>query len=174
MIPHYSSCHFSSVPLPHPSRSPIFFSLCLLFYFFFYLLLLNLSHALLSLIFLSSLFCLHSALSQHTSFTFSSPKQHPFFLPFSLPVFFYVLSIHLSISPPLSRSLSPPLISLPMLWFVSPVSVRTVITAVSSLGENKVVLRSRHHKRQEKNKRKELQPKKRGGKEEKLKRRGVN
>lgn len=127
--------------------------------FFFYLLMLNLSHALLSLNFLSSPFCLYSALSQHTSFTFSSLKQLPFLLTFlPLSSFMFYLSIYPSAL--LSLALFPPLISLPMLWFVSPVSVRTVITAVSSLGENKVVLCSRHHKRQEKNKRKELQPKK--------------
>ena len=79
------------------------------------------------------------------------PKQNPSISPL---VLFYVLSLHPSIypspPPPLSSSFSFPLISLPMLWFVSPISVRTVITAVSSLGENKVVLCSRHHKRWEK------------------------
>lgn len=79
------------------------------------------------------------------------PKRYPSISPL---VLFYVLSLHPSIypspPPPLSSSFSFPLISLPMLWFVSPISVRTVITAVSSLGENKVVLCSRHHKRWEK------------------------
>lgn len=75
-------------------------------------------------------------------------------------------SIYLSITP---TSLSLPLISLPMLWFVSLVSVRTVITAVSSLGENKVVLCSRHHKRHKRNKRKEPQPKKRKKKKKRRK-----
>lgn len=101
----------------------------------------------------------------------SQRLQHPFLYP-CLLLCSPSPSIYLSITP---TSLSLPLISLPMLWFVSLVSVRTVITAVSSLGENKVVLCSRHHKRHERNKRKEPQPKKRrGGKEEKLNKKRVN
>lgn len=72
-------------------------------------------------------------------------------------------STHLSINS--SHTLSPlyfPLISLPMLWFVSPVSVRAVITAVSSFGENKVVLCSQHHKRHERNERKRASAPKKG------------
>lgn len=63
---------------------------------------------------------------------------------------FYVLSLHPFIHHPsrTTLSISLPLISLPMLWLVSPVSVRPVITAVSSLGKNKVILCSRHYKRQ--------------------------
>lgn len=146
---HYSSCHPSSLPRPHPSPSPIFFSFCLLFY----LPPLHLSHALFSLIFLFSVLAL--CLKQtHLSLCLHPPKQHPT-LPLSPCLIF--CSNHPSIHHPRTHSLalSLPLISLPMLWFVSPVSVRTVITAVSSLGENKVVLCSRHHKRHERNKRKE-------------------
>lgn len=85
--------------------------------------------------------------------------------------------IHPSITPhPNTCSLSLTLISLLVLWFVSLVSVRTVITAVSSLGENKVVLCSQHHKRHKRNKRKEPQLKKEKKKEaerrEKIKKEG--
>lgn len=79
----------------------------------------------------------------------------------------YVLCLRVSIypSPPLWGFLRLSLVS-PLLWLVSVVSVRTVIAAVTSLGENKVVLCSWHHKR---HKRKEPQPKRIDGKSEKLK-----
>lgn len=134
-------------------------SFCLLFY----LLPLHLSHALfhLSSFLLSfsvTALCLKPT---YLSQCLHSQNRNPLFLPLSS--FMFLLSVHPSIHhPTLSPSLSLPLISLPMLWFVSPVSVRTVITAVSSLGENKVVLCSRHHKRHERNKRKEPQLKKKG------------
>lgn len=76
-------------------------------------------------------------------------------------------SIHLSITPTLglARCLS---LVFPLLWFASAISVRAVIAAVSSLGENKVVLCSWRHKR---HKRKEPKPKRKGREKEKLKER---
>lgn len=153
---------------PVSSPDPVLFSFCLLFY----LPLLRLPHTHLPFFLLFVLaFCLKPT---HLSPIAPQKPAPPYFSP---PVFFYVLSLHLlhlSIypSPPHSLALSPPLISLPMLWFVSPISVRAVITAVSSLGENKVVLCSWHHKRHKRNKRKEPKPKKKKcRKKEKLKRR---
>lgn len=100
---------------------------------------------------LSSL-SLPSASSKHTSLSDYIPKTAP------LSVFTHCLlcsllpSTHLSITPThflsLSHSLVFPCCGLCL------VSVRTVITAVSSLGENKVVLCSQHHKRHERNKKK--------------------
>lgn len=129
---------------PVPFSAPIFFSFCLLSY-------------LLLLYFFTRPFPTHLpffppflfvALCLKPTHLSQCPKRYPSISPL---VLFYVLSLHPSIypspPPPLSSSFSFPLISLPMLWFVSPISVRTVITAVSSLGENKVVLCSRHHKR---------------------------
>lgn len=55
--------------------------------------------------------------------------------------------IHLSINPQNHSLNFSPLISLPILWLVFLVSVRPVISAVSSLGKNKVLLCSRHYKR---------------------------
>lgn len=167
---HYSTCHPSSLLCPPPSRSPIFFPFacfftscrCICHTPFFHL---------------SSFFLSFSVLTICLKPAHLPQCLHPQnSTPLSLLVFFDVLSLHPSIHhSPLSLTLSPPLISLSMLWFVSHVSVRTVITAVSSLGENKVVLCSRHHKRHKRNKRKEPQPKKRKRwKGEKLKRRGVN
>lgn len=119
----------------------IFFSFCCLFC----LLPLHWSHAIFKNLTPISFFSVSiTPLSDTTS-----PKQHPSLFPL---VSFYVLPLFPPIYP--SLSLSFPLISLPMPWFVSSVSVRAVITAVSSLGENKVVLCSQHHKRHERNKRK--------------------
>lgn len=92
---------------------------------------------------------------------------------------FFLCSIPPSIYPSTLRttlSISLLLISLRMLWLVSLVSVRPVITAVSSLGKNKVILCSRHYKRKGRNKRKEPSPKKKRRKEGDFffKRRGVN
>lgn len=80
-----------------------------------------------------------------------SPKPKTVFF-----FFFLFLRLEVSIypSPPLWGSLSLSLVS-PLLCIVSAVSVRTVIAAVTSLGENKVVLCSWHHKR---HKRKEPKP----------------
>lgn len=146
---HYSSCHPSSLPRPHPFRAPIFFPFYLLFY-----LLLHLSHA---PFFKTSFLLLFSvlALCLKAAHLPQCPKQHSSLslsLLCSIPP-----SIHPSIHhpPTTTLSISLLLISLPMLWLVSPISFRTVITAVSSLGENKVILCSWHHKRQERNKRKE-------------------
>lgn len=111
---------------------------------------------------LSSLFPSFSVIAlwlnpSHLSQGFHPPKKHP-----SPHVLLSILTTDISITPlPPTHALSLPLISLPMLWSVSPVSVRTLITAVSSLGENKVVLCSRHHKRHKRNKRSLRQKKKR-------------
>ena len=103
------------------------------------------------------LFCHCSLPSANIPLSASScPKQQPS-LSSQLSSFMFSLSIYSSIHQPpqtFSLSLSLPLISFPMLWVVSPVSVRTVITAVSSLGENKVVLCSQQHKRHQRNERK--------------------
>lgn len=143
-VSHYSSCHPSSLPRPYPSQPPSSFpfvccltSCCCIFFTRPFP-----THLPFFPPFLFVALCLKPT---HLS---QCPKRYPSISPL---VLFYVLSLHPSIypspPPPLSSSFSFPLISLPMLWFVSPISVRTVITAVSSLGENKVVLCSRHHKR---------------------------
>lgn len=133
-------------------------SSCPFVYFFFYLLLLHLSHTHFSPLplfnyFPSSL----SAFSQNTSLSAQNSSHD--FLPLSY--FMFYPSIHPSIHPPTTTfSHCLTLISLPMLWLVSPISVRTVITAVSSLGKNKVILCSRQNKRQRRNKREGLSQKK--------------
>lgn len=120
--------------------------------------------------FLFSLFC-HNVICSH--FSLSAQISKP-----TLLTVFFLCSIPPSIYPSTLRttlSISLPLISLRMLWLVSLVSVRPVITAVSSLGKNKVILCSRHYKRKGRNKRKEPSPKKKRRKEgDFLKRRGVN
>ena len=98
------------------------------------------------LIFLLSLLLSVLTLSLKKAHVSQCPKQ-PSLTP--LVFFMFCPSVYPShaqstINPP---SASPPLISLPMLWLVSPISVRNVITAVSFLGENKVILCSWHHKR---------------------------
>lgn len=98
-VSHYSSCHPTSLPRLHPSRAPIFLSFCLLSY----LLLLHLSHALFRLIILFSLlFCPSlSALSQHTSL--SAQNSTP--LSLLLSYFMFYPSIHPSIHHPHHHSL---------------------------------------------------------------------
>lgn len=110
--------------------------------------------------FLFSLFC-HNVICSH--FSLSAQISKP-----TLLTLFFLCSIPPSIYPSTLRttlSISLLLISLRMLWLVSLVSVRPVITAVSSLGKNKVILCSRHYKRKGRNKRKEPSPKKKRRKE---------
>lgn len=105
---------------------------------------------------LFSMLFLFSAWNQWTSVTVCIPKKQ---------LLLFCLWVSIYPSPPLWGSLCLSLVS-PLLWLVSVVSVRTVISAVTSLGENKVVLCSWHHKR---HKRKEPEPKRKEGKREKLK-----
>lgn len=100
-------------------------------------------------------FCLHDVIC--SDFSLSAQISKPTLLTL------FLCAIPPSIYPSTLRttlSISLPLISLRMLWLVSLVSVRPVITAVSSLGMNKVILSSRHYKRKGRNKRKEPSPKK--------------
>lgn len=133
-----SSCHLIFFT-PSSDKCTDIFSFCLLFF----LPLLHSAHTLCSVPPFSRFVFAMSYV--HTSP--SVPKTATHSLDACL---FYVLSLHPFIPHPsrTTLSISLPLISLPMLWLVSPVSVRPVITAVSSLGKNKVILCSRHYKRQ--------------------------
>lgn len=96
-----------------------------------------------------SLICLHYVICSHFSLSAQISKPTLLTLLCFIPPSIYPSTLRTTFS------ISLPLISLPMLWLVSPVSVRPVITAVSSLGKNKVILCSRHYKRKGRNERKE-------------------